>query len=55
MIARLGHVAIIVPDFAAAPVKYDRLGIYEYQGEHRWTDKSARSGVHDYIYTGFWS
>lgn len=53
MVARSGHIAVIVPDFAAAPVKYNRLGIYEYQGGHAWTDKNRSLGR--YIYTGFWS
>ena len=42
MVARAGHIAIIVPDFAAPPVRYERLGIYEYRGEHRWADRSHR-------------
>lgn len=54
MVARPGHIAIIVPDFAAAPIKYERLGIYEYQGEHRWADKGPRQ-FRRYVYTGFWS
>lgn len=54
MIAHVGHVAIIVPDCAAPPVRYGRLGIYEYSGEHRWTDK-GHGKARRYIYTGFWS
>jgi proteasome lid subunit RPN8/RPN11 len=54
MVARKGHVAIIVPDFAAAPVNLRRLGVYEYCGSHRWTDRSPRAGGHAF-YTGFWS
>jgi proteasome lid subunit RPN8/RPN11 len=54
MIARPGHIAVIVPDFAAAPVRYDRLGIYEHQGEHQWIDR-GHAKVRRYIYTGFWS
>jgi hypothetical protein len=47
-------VAIIVPDFAAAPIIEDRLGIYEYVGNHEWIDRgSHRSGT--FWYTGFWS
>lgn len=54
MVARSGHVAIIVPNFAAAPVRYETLGIYEYAGEHNWINQSApaRRG---FLYTGFWS
>lgn len=54
MVACAGHIAIIVPDFAAAPVRYDRLGIYEYRGEHRWLNKSD-GHTRRYLYTGFWS
>lgn len=54
MVAREGHIAIIVPDFAAPPVPWDRLGIFEYRGSHQWTDCSParRAG---YLYSGFWS
>lgn len=53
MIARAGHVAIIVPDFAVAPIPHRRLGIYEYRGDHVWDDYSgARAG---FFYTGLWS
>ncbi len=52
MVARAGHIAVIVPNFAAAPVDCEQLGIFEYQGEHRWADKANARG---YIYTGFWS
>jgi hypothetical protein len=53
MIARAGHVAIIVPDFAVAPIAHRRLGIYEYRGDHAWDDHSgARAG---FFYYGLWS
>lgn len=53
MVAREGHIAIIVPDFATWPIKQSRLGIYEYRGQHEWTDCSpARGG--SFFYTGFW-
>jgi hypothetical protein len=54
MVARTGHIAIIVPDFAAPPVHYENVGIYEYQGEHRWADRGHRH-CRRYVYTGFWS
>ena len=54
MVARAGHLAIILPDFARWPVAPDRMGIYEYRGDHEWTDRSpARSSR--FFYTGFWS
>lgn len=36
MIARAGHLALIVPNFATAPVTRERLGIYRYHGGGRW-------------------
>lgn len=54
MVAQPGHIAVIVPDFATPPVRYERLGIYEYRGEHRWIDRS-RTHARSYVYTGFWS
>jgi proteasome lid subunit RPN8/RPN11 len=54
MVARAGHIAIILPDFGRWPVRADRLGIYEYRGEHSWHDR--RPGrARDFFYTGFWS
>jgi hypothetical protein len=54
MVAQPGHIAIIVPDFAAPPVRYEHLGIYEYEGEHRWAERNHRRGRR-FVYTGFWS
>jgi proteasome lid subunit RPN8/RPN11 len=54
MVAQPGHIAVIVPDFAAAPVRYERLGIFEYRGEHKWIDRS-RAHARTYLYTGIWS
>lgn len=54
MIARSGHVAIIIPNFAGWPVRHESLGMYEYQGEHEW----ANCGGHNakrFFYVGFWS
>lgn len=54
MVARVGHIAIIIPNFAAAPVPYRQLGIYEYQGSHRWIDLSPRIAS-GFFYIGHWS
>lgn len=54
MIARAGHIAVIVPEFAAAPIEDKRLGIYEYQGDHRWLDK-GHAVARRTLYRGFWS
>jgi hypothetical protein len=53
MIARAGHVAIIIPDFAVAPIAYRNLGIYEYRGNHIWTDHSGTRSK--FFYYGLWS
>jgi hypothetical protein len=36
IIARKGHIALIVPDFAAWPVRRRELGIYRYLGGGNW-------------------
>jgi hypothetical protein len=54
MVARSGHIAIIVPDFAAWPITTGRLGIYEYCGQHEWTDRTYPT-TRNFFYTGFWS
>jgi proteasome lid subunit RPN8/RPN11 len=53
MVATAGHVAIIVPSFAQGQVRIADLGIYEYEGAHRWRDLSGpRAGR--YFYVGLW-
>lgn len=54
MVAREGHIAIIVPDFAAPPVGFGKLGIFEYRGSHRWIDHSP-TRKRGFLYSGFWS
>jgi proteasome lid subunit RPN8/RPN11 len=53
MIATAGHVALIVPDFAERINSPSELGIYEYEGEHRWRDWSGRE-ANRLFYVGFW-
>ena len=36
MISRAGHLALILPDFAAPPVRRRGIGIYRYEGAKRW-------------------
>ena len=36
MIARRGHLALIVPRFACAPVRRCEVGLYRYMGARRW-------------------
>lgn len=53
MIARSGHIAIIIPNFADWPIQAGRMGLYEYCGQHQWIDHTARGNR--VFYTGFWS
>ena len=41
MIAKVGHVAIIVPDYACRIPAARDLGVYEYLGSHEWRDHSG--------------
>ena len=52
MVANVGHVAIIVPNFARAPVIEATLGIYEYCGDYAWKNFSGLSRRR-YLYVGF--
>jgi hypothetical protein len=54
MIARSGHIAIIIPEFARWPIRAGQLGIYEYCGQHDWIDRNPAKAP-GYFYTGLWS
>lgn len=54
MVARGGHVAIIVPNMARPPVEHCALGVYEYCGEHEWTNRSGNN-ARRFFYVGLWS
>jgi hypothetical protein len=51
MVAREGHIAIIIPNFAKQPVRFQEIRIYEYRGEHEWLDRTAAEAP-GYFYTG---
>lgn len=42
MIAQKGHLAIILPKFARAPIEPATIGLYEYRGPHRWRSLGHR-------------
>ena len=42
MISRAGHLALIVGNYAAAPVRRRELGIYKYRGSKRWETVAAK-------------
>ena len=54
MVAQVGHIAIIIPNFARASVQASLLGIYEYCGQHEWIDRGPTRAP-SYFYTGIWS
>ena len=54
MVARAGHIGIILPNFAVSPISWDEVGIYEYRGDHHWHDRSHRFSP-GFFYTGLWS
>lgn len=54
MVARAGHVAVILPDFARAPVDFSQVGVFEYRGEHQWHDRSPARG-HRFLNLSRWS
>lgn len=41
MIARPGHIAIILPRMARPPVRRWSIGVYEYLGNHEWSAKGG--------------
>lgn len=42
MIARPGHLALILPLMARLPVRRWSVGLYEYLGDHRWRSHGGR-------------
>lgn len=41
MVALKGHIALIVPRFAQGTIRLQDLGLYVYEGEHKWTSFSG--------------
>lgn len=54
MVARAGHIALIVPEFARAVPLAQDLGVYEYLGDHKWNNRTHPK-TKNYFYCGFWS
>jgi hypothetical protein len=52
MIARSGHLALIIPEFAAPPVRRRDVGIYQYQGGRAWVT-IAPARRKRFLHTGF--
>lgn len=45
MIARPGHLALILPRFARPPIRPWTIGIYEYLGDHQWQSHGGCSAA----------
>lgn len=54
MVAREGHIAIIVPNYAAGRSDPAKLGVFEYLGDHAWTDHSG-TGTRRFLHNDLWS
>ena len=54
MVARAGHVAVIVPRYAQSPVVKSQLGIYEYRGGHAWHQRTENFSD-NFFYTGWFA
>lgn len=52
MIAQAGHVALILPQFAAHPVRLEQIGIYRYLGARRWSPADEAAKRH-FFHIGF--
>jgi hypothetical protein len=52
MIAEAGHLALIIPDFAAGPRLPGGIGIYEYLGAREWRDHSLQGDR--FFHIGWW-
>jgi proteasome lid subunit RPN8/RPN11 len=42
LIATRGHVAVILPNFARPPIRCSSVGVYIYEGDHRWRSVGGR-------------
>jgi hypothetical protein len=49
MIARRGHVALVLPNFARGHKTPTDIGKYEYLGDFKWVDHSSSK---DFLYIG---
>jgi hypothetical protein len=52
IIAEIGHIAIILPDFAAGASEPGGIGIHQYLGSQRWQDRSRERP--NPVHVGWW-
>jgi hypothetical protein len=54
MVARVGHLGLIVPGLAQRPVRAHQVGVHEYLGEDGWRAAHGRAGAR-LLYIGWWA
>jgi hypothetical protein len=54
MIAKAGHVAVIVPHLAQRPVVASQCGVHTYRGAHQW-DEALDRAARRTLYIGRWA
>lgn len=54
MVARAGHLAIILPNFARGRIRPREIGVHEYLGELGWRSSLGR-GAARLVYVGRWA
>lgn len=54
MVARAGHIALIIPNFSALPVTADQVGVHEYLGDRGWRSWFGHD-ARKLLYVGRWA
>jgi hypothetical protein len=54
MVARVGHIALIVPDLASRSIIPAEVGVHIYQGDSGWNSHIGRQAAH-LLYVGRWA
>jgi hypothetical protein len=54
MVARAGHLALIIPRLAQQPVRARHVGVHEYLGDEGWSCAHGRAAARS-LYIGWWA
>lgn len=54
MVARAGHIALIIPNFSAPPIKVHQVGVHEYLGDRGWRSWFG-CDARKLLYVGRWA
>jgi hypothetical protein len=54
MLARVGHLALIIPDLAQQPVRAGQVGVHEYLGDEGWRSAHGSAAAR-LLYIGWWA